>query len=62
MKNKELTFTKEEVQKMLMEAFIKGEDWGVTHSGWFSPSNNDKASRAAKDCEEVYRKALMSKL
>ena len=62
MKNTEITFTKEEVQKMIMEAFVKGENWGVTYSGWFSPSKEDKTNRAIKDCEEVYKNTLIGKV
>lgn len=60
--NNKITFTKEEVQKMMMEAFVKGENWGVTYGGWFSPSEQEKADRAAKDCEIVYKKALIAKM
>ncbi len=61
-KGKKATFSPEEVQKMMMEAFVKGENWGVTYGGWFSPSEQEKADRAAKDCEEVYKKALIAKM
>jgi hypothetical protein len=62
MKKNEITFSKEEVQKMMMGAFIKGENWGVTYGGWFFPSAQERADRAAKDCEEVYKKALLIRL
>lgn len=62
MKNNEVTFSKEEVQKMMMEAFFKGENWGVTYGGWFSPTEEEKADRAAKDCEEIYKNTLISKM
>jgi hypothetical protein len=62
MKNNEVTFTKEEVQKIMVEAFIKGEDWGATYGGWYTPSEKDKSNRAAKECEELYKKALIAKL
>ena len=62
MENTKRTFTNEEVQKMMMEAFVKGENWGVTYGGWFCPTEEEKAERAAKDCEEIYRNALISKL
>jgi hypothetical protein len=57
-----MTFTKEEVQEMLMKAFVKGEAWGVTYQGWFYPSEEEKADRAAKDCEQLYQEALIKKL
>lgn len=62
MENTQMTFTKEEVQEMMMKAFIKGETWGVTYSGWFSPSEVEKSERAAKDCEEIYRNTLVDKI
>ena len=62
MENNKITFTKEEVQIMMMESFVKGENWGVTYGGWSSPSTEDRADKAAKDCEEVYKKALISKI
>ena len=58
----EIIFTKEEVQKMMMEAFVMGEKWGVTYSGWFCPTEEEKADRAAEDCENVYKKCLISKI
>ena len=58
----EITFTKEQVQQMMMEAFIKGENWGVTYSTWFTPTEEEKANRAAKDCEGIYKSALIAKL
>lgn len=59
---KEITFTKEEVQQMMMETFVKGENWGTTYYSWFTPTEKEKADRAAKDCEEVYKKTLLKKL
>lgn len=60
--SKETIFTKEEVQKMIMEAFIKGENWGVTYSGWFMPTEEEKTIEAAKQCGEIYATALINKL
>ena len=62
MENDKITFTREEVQKMMMESFIKGESWGVTYGGWFSPTVEEKAERASKDCEKVYKDALIAKI
>lgn len=46
----------------MMEAFVKGENYGVTYSGWFSPSEKEKEDRAVKDCEEIYKNTLIKKL
>lgn len=61
-KTSEITFTKEEVQKVMMECFIKGENWGMTYAGWFNPTDEQKAKQAAADCESVYKNLLISKL
>lgn len=60
--SKEITFTKEEVKQMIMESFVKGEEWGVTYQGWFTPSEKEKAKRAADSCECIYKVALINKL
>jgi hypothetical protein len=57
-----VTFTTKEVQEMIMNAFIKGENWGSTYQGWFIPTKEEQANRAAKDCEYIYRNALIAKL
>ena len=57
-----MKFTEEEVQKLMMECFVKGENWGVTYQGWYVPTDKDKADRAAKDCEDVYQRFLLNKL
>ena len=62
MKNTEVTFTKEEVQEIIMKAFIKGEIWGETYGGWFCPTEEEKANRASKDCEKIYKEALIAKM
>lgn len=46
----------------MIQAFVKGERWGVTYSGWFVPSENESAERAARDCEEIYKETLINKL
>ena len=51
-------FTGEEVKEMLMKAFIKGEDWGVTYGSWYISSEEDKSKRASKDCFEIYQEQL----
>jgi hypothetical protein len=38
MAEKEITFTRKEVQEMMMKCFVKGEEWGVTYSTWFTPT------------------------
>jgi hypothetical protein len=58
----EINFTKEQVQQMMMEAFVKGENWGVAYSTWFASTEEEKANRAAKDCEEIYKYALIAML
>jgi len=57
-----IKFTQEEVQQMMMQAFVKGENWGVTYSTWFIPTKQECADKAAKDCAEIYKQALINKL
>jgi hypothetical protein len=57
-----ITFTKEQAMQMIMQAFCKGETWGTTYSTWWEPTEEEKANRAAKDCEEVYQSALRAML
>jgi hypothetical protein len=59
---KQITFSIEEVQMMMMKSFVKGEEWGAYYTGWFDPSEKVKAAKAAKDCEEVYKNMLLNKL
>ena len=54
-------FTEDEVRAMMMKAFIKGENWGVAYSGWFVPSQEEKAERASEDCVTIYEEMLISK-
>ena len=58
MKNK-LFFTRSEMQEAMVLAFCKGEQMGTT---WFNPTNEEKANRAAKDCEFIYNNILMQKI
>ena len=32
---------REELENIVRLAFEKGEQWGVTYSGWFTPSEED---------------------
>lgn len=52
------TFTDKEVREIMIKCFVKGETWGVTYGGWFSPEQKECAERASKDCEEVYKEAI----
>jgi len=61
MENDNISFSKKEVQEMMMKAYIKGENRGLTYAGWFFLSEEDKADRAAEDCEEIYRNVSLNK-
>ena len=39
-----MEYTIEEVREMLLQAFDRGENWGVTYSGWSLPSKEDRIS------------------
>jgi hypothetical protein len=62
MADNKITFSKEEVQMMMMKSFVKGEEWGVFYSGWLNPSEEAKANTAANNCEDIYQEALIDKL
>ena len=49
------TYTVEEVREMLGQSFDRGEQWGVTYSGWFTPSEAD----TEKKRDEAIDKALV---
>ena len=45
---------KQELENIVRMAFLMGEQWGVTHSGWFIPSKEDtekKIQEAIKQAE-----------
>lgn len=47
------SFTEEEVSEMLLKAFKAGETWGVTYGGWFTPSEEEKETKASESCNEI---------
>ncbi len=55
------SFTAEEVQQMLMKAFIKGEKWGMTYLGNFDPSKQESAERAASACDQIYNETVFNR-
>ena len=54
-----LFFTRSEMQEAMVLAFCKGEQMGTT---LFYPTNEEKANRAAKDCDVIYNNILMQKI
>ena len=44
----------EKFLSMLEDAFKKGEQWGVTYSTWFTPSEEDTKSKI----DEIKKKSL----
>ena len=58
MKNK-LFFTRSEMQEAMVLAFCKGEQMGTN---LINPTNEEKANRAAKDCDLIYSNILMQKI
>ena len=58
----QLFFTRKEMKEAMMRAFCKGEQWGATYEGWFNPTTEEKADRASKDCESVYKNILTRKI
>ena len=46
----------EQVEKVIRDAFGKGESWGVTYSGWFSPSKSDREAKVIEAINEIKEK------
>jgi hypothetical protein len=45
--------SKEEMEAVIRMAFEKGEEWGTTYSGWFTPSDDQREIRllqSMNDC------------
>ena len=57
-----ITFTCEEVQQMMTDAFIKGEIRGASGSIWATISEDEKSDIAADDCTQIFMNALISKM
>ena len=47
------TYTVEEVREMLGQAFDRGEQWGVTYGGWFTPSEADTEKKRTEAIDKV---------
>ena len=45
--------TEKEIEVIVRKAFKKGEAWGVTHSGWFSPSESDTEEKIQEAINEI---------
>ena len=56
-----ITFTKEEVQEMIMVSFVRGElyglKWGMGKID--QPSKEERECKANEDCEDTYKGALL---
>jgi len=54
----EITIKKEHFEEAIKAAFKKGENWGVTYSTWFTPSEEDtkdKIEECIKRCKDIVR-------
>lgn len=40
-----ITLSVEDLDKIIESAFKKGEDWGATYSGWFTPRELDHKTK-----------------
>ena len=54
------TYTEDQVKEMITKAFIAGENWGVTYQGWFIPTEEQKATRCAENCDKIIKEASTS--
>lgn len=42
-----------EIEDIVRKAFKKGESWGVTYSGWFSPTEIDTENKIQEAINEI---------
>jgi len=47
------SYTVEELREMLVQAFDRGEQWGVTYSTWFTPSDADVEKKRTEAIDKV---------
>lgn len=50
---KTYTLTEEQLQQVILKAFSKGENWGVTYSTWFTPDEDDSNAQFTDALNEV---------
>jgi hypothetical protein len=42
-----------EIEDIIRKAFNAGETWGVTYSGWFTPSKEDTERKIQEAIKEI---------
>jgi biotin synthase-like enzyme len=47
------TLTKEEIIAIAKFAFKAGENWGVTYSGWYEPTKEDREQKINGVVEQI---------
>lgn len=59
----EITITLKEFEAIVKKAFKSGENWGITYTGWFEPSDEDYNEQIGKVQDELFmsyqRKTLL---
>ncbi len=51
-----MEYTKEQIEEIIRKAFQSGENWGVTYSTWFTPSEQDTEKRIQDVIEMFFPK------
>jgi len=52
----EIKITREQFNKIISDAFKKGENWGVCYSMWFNPSEMDTKCKIETAQNEIFVK------
>lgn len=50
----QITITKEQFEKVIEDAFKKGESWGVCYSTWFTPTEEDTKGKIDIAIKEAF--------
>ncbi len=45
--------TQEQLEKIIRIGFLSGEQWGKTHQGWFTPTDEQTEEKIQKCIEEI---------
>ena len=51
---KEITISEKKFKGIVNQAFRKGESWGCTYQGWFTPTKEDTEKRRKEALDRAY--------
>jgi len=50
--------SKKVLNKIIKQSFEDGEQWGITHAGWFIPEKKDNKNHLIKCKKSIYKNLL----